>query len=150
MFLLAGKTYHVADRFYTFYMNRVHISIFLSSSWTVLKLVPFSCCQGLSSTVVGLCKRWFPYWNSQCVWLRWKVPETFGDYKCFVWRRKYHSWLVEASRFEICIFQLQEIQGFWWIVFRLFSVKILLNDFSWSLQVNRRAHSWMLFNALFR
>ena len=43
--------------------------------------------------------------------LRWKVRETSGDYKCLVLRRKYYSWLAEASHVEICIFQLQEIQA---------------------------------------
>ena len=41
-----------------------------------------------------------------------KIPKTFGDYKCFALRRKYHSRLAETTHFEICIFQLQEIQGF--------------------------------------
>ena len=31
----------------------------------------------------------------------------------------------------------------WWIVFRLFSLKIQSNDFSWSLYISCRARSWI-------
>ena len=43
--------------------------------------------------------------------MSWKIPETYGDYKCFVLRKKNHSLLAETSHSEICIFQLQKIQG---------------------------------------
>ena len=61
--------------------------------------------------------------NSQCFYLRRKVPEIFGDYKCFALRRKYHSRLAETRHFEICIFQLREIHGFAKFLITLFYIE---------------------------